>query len=179
MKKLVALMMFCALSISCNSETSLRKYFVEKSENPDFVVLDVAPSILNIDNAKLTVEQSQALASFEKMNILAFKLNETNKVIYDEERLKVEELLKDKDFQELMKFSNVNGSASVSFVGSEDKIEEFVLYANSKENGFAVIRILGNEMTPNSVVDMMSIVGSSNLQVEQLKPIQDMFNKNL
>src|SRR5690606_35100347 len=108
-----------------------------------------------------------------------FKLNETNKVIYDEERLKVEELLKDKDFQELMKFSNVNGSASVSFVGSEDKIEEFVLYANSKENGFAVIRILGNEMTPNSVVDMMSIVGSSNLQVEQLKPIQDMFNKNL
>ncbi len=179
MRKLVAFALFLTVLISCNSESSLQKYYVEKSENPDFIVLDVAPSILNIDNSKLTVEQSNALASFEKMNVLAFKLNETNKVIYDEERSKVEELLKDSDYQELMKFSNANGSASVSFVGTEEKIEEFVLFANSKESGFAVVRILGKNMTPNSVVDMMSIVQSSNLQVDQLKPIQDMFNKNL
>ena len=179
MKKLLAFAFFCTFIISCNSESSLQKYYVEKSENPDFIVLDVAPSILNIDNSKLTVEQSNALASFEKMNVLAFKLNETNTVIYEEERAKVEELLKDSDYQELMKFSNSSGSASVSFVGTEDKIEEFVLFANSKQSGFAVVRILGNEMTPNSVVDMMSIVQSSNLQVDQLKPIQDMFNKNL
>ena len=180
MKKLVAIALLSMfLFTSCNSESSLQKYYVEKSESPDFVVLDVAPSILNIDKAKLTVEQSQSLASFEKMNILAFKLNETNSVIYGEEKAKVAEILKGKEYNELMRFSNGDGSASVSYIGTDDKIKEFVLFASSDDNGFAVVRILGKDMTPNSVVDMMSIVQSSNLQVDQLKPIQDMFNKNL
>jgi hypothetical protein len=59
--------------MSCNSEPSLQKYFVEHQEKPGFVVVDVSPSILNLDKTKLTGDQSKALASFDKMNILAIK----------------------------------------------------------------------------------------------------------
>jgi hypothetical protein len=61
------------------SEPTLQKYFVENTENKDFIALDVSPSILNVDKSKLSAEQNGALESFDKMNVLAFKLNETNK----------------------------------------------------------------------------------------------------
>jgi hypothetical protein len=47
------------------------------------IVLDVSPSILNLD-AKPSAEENGALESFDKMNVLAFKLNETNKAIKTE-----------------------------------------------------------------------------------------------
>jgi hypothetical protein len=43
----------------------------------------------------LSAEQNGALESFDKMNVLAFKLNETNKEQFESER-KVTLILKDK-----------------------------------------------------------------------------------
>jgi hypothetical protein len=45
-----------------------------------------------------------------------------------------------------MKFASGKEGASVSFVGTDDHIEEFVFFANKEENGFAVVRILGKDM---------------------------------
>jgi hypothetical protein len=50
------------------------------------------------------------------------------------------------------------------------------LFANSKD-GFAVIRVLGTDMNPNSVVTLMSVLKSSNIDMAQLKPLQEMFKK--
>lgn len=163
--------------ISCNSGLSLQKYFVENTENKNFIALDVSPSILNIDKTKLSAEQNQALQSFDKMNILAFKLNATNQAQFEIERAKVDTILKDVKYQQLMKFGSGKEGASVSFVGSDDHIEEFVLFANKKENGFAVIRILGKDMNPTSIMTMMSVLQSANIDLEQLKPLQEMFKK--
>lgn len=165
------------LLISCNSEPSLQKYFVENTENKNFIALDVSPNILNVDKTKLSTEQSEALRSFDKMNILAFKLNDTNKDQFEIEREKVSSILKEEKYQQLMKFGSGKEGASVSFVGSDDHIEEFVLFANKKENGFAVIRILGKDMNPTHIMNMMSVLKSSNIDLEQLKPLQDMLKK--
>lgn len=178
MKLIYSLLTLCSLFlISCNSEPSLQKYFVENTENKNFIALDVSPSILNIDKTKLSVEQNQALQSFDKMNILAFKLNATNKAQFEIERAKVDTILKDKKYQQLMKFGSGKEGASVSFVGSDNHIEEFVLFANKKETGFAVIRILGKDMNPTSIMTMMTVLQSANVDLEQLKPLQEMFKK--
>ena len=163
--------------ISCNSKPSLEKYFVENSENKDFILLDISPSILNIDKTKLTVEQNEALHSFEKMNILAFKRNATNSTQFEAERIKVNAILKDDKYQQLMKFGSGKDGASVSFVGTDDHIEEFVLFANKKENGFAVVRILGKDMSPTNIMTIVSVLKSSDIDLEQLKPLQEMFQK--
>ena len=170
-------LLFSLFLISCNSEPTLQKYFVENTENKNFIALDVSPSILNVDKAKLSLQQNEALQSFEKMNVLAFKLNGTNKAQFELERAKVNLILKDKKYQQLMKFGSGKEGASVSFVGSDEHIEEFVLFANKKETGFAVVRILGKDMNPNNIMTMMSVLKESKIDLEQLKPLQEMFKK--
>ena len=171
------LLLFSLFLISCNSEPTLQKYFVENTENKNFISLDVSPSILNVDKTKLSVAQNDALKSFDKMNVLAFKLNDKNKAEFETERAKVDLILKDKKYQQLMKFGSGKEGASVSFVGTDEHIEEFVFYANKKENGFAVVRILGKDMNPTSVMTMMSVLQQSNIDLEQLKPLQQLMSK--
>ena len=159
---------------SCNREPSLQKYFVDNSENKDFVVLDISSSIINIDKTKLTVEQKTALESFDKMNILAYKLNKNNQVQYDKESQKVTQILKGKEYQELMKIGSGKDGASISYVGTDDNINEFILFAKRKDNGFAVVRILGDNMDPKNIMNMISLLKSANIDIAQLTPLQDL-----
>jgi hypothetical protein len=167
-------LLFSFFLISCNSEPTLQKYFVENTENKNFIALDVSPNIINVDQTKLSIVQRDALKSFDKMNVLAFKLNDKNKAEFEIERAKVNLILKDKKYQQLMKFGSGKEGASVSFVGTDEHIEEFVFFANKKENGFAVVRILGKDMNPTSVMTLMTVLQQSNLDLEQLKPLQQL-----
>ncbi|MGL2963718.1 DUF4252 domain-containing protein [Flavobacterium sp. RSB2_4_14] len=160
--------------LSCNDEPTLQKYFVENSEKNNFVVLDVSPSILNVDKTKLSADQKTALASFEKMNILAFKLDKNNKEDYESESQKVTQIMKGEDYQQLMKVGSGKDAASISFVGDEDNIDEFVVFAKRKENGFAVVRILGNDMNPNNIMTMLSVLKEAKIDTAQLAPLKDL-----
>lgn len=170
----LALLVSLLLLSGCNSKPTLQKYFVENSEKKGFLSVDVSPSIINIDKTKLTAEQKTALQSFDKMNILAFKLDDKNKAQYDIESQKVMQILKDEKYQELMKVGSGKDAASVSFVGDENHIKEFILFAKKKESGFAVVRILGNDMNPNNIMNMISLLKSSNIDMAQLKPLQEL-----
>jgi len=178
MKRILSLIFIAStLLSSCNNEPSLQKYFVEKTENKNFIALDLSPDMLNVDSLKLTVDENEALKSFEKVNILAFKLNDKNKGEYETERSKVKEILKEEKYQQLMKFGSGKDGASVSFVGDTEHIDEFVFYANKKENGFAVVRVIGKDMNPTGIVTLMSVLKNANVDLEQLKPLQQMFAK--
>ena len=162
---------------SCNNEPSLQKYFVENTENKNFIALDLSPSMLNVDNSKLSTDENEALKSFEKVNILAFKLNDSNKAEFEIERTKLNKILKEEKYQQLMKFGSGKDGASVSFVGETEHIDEFVFYANKKENGFAVVRVMGKDMNPTGILTLMSVLKNANVDLEQLKPLQQMFAK--
>ena len=177
MRPIYSFILLSLFLVSCNSEPSLQKYFVEHLEDKNFIAMDVSSSILNIDASKLTVEQSQAMQSFDKMNILAFKLNDKNKAQFETERAKVSAILKDEKYQQLMKFGSGKEGASVSFVGTDEHIDEFVFFANRNENGFAVVRVLGKDMNPTHIMNMMSVLQQSNIDLEQLKPLQEMIKK--
>ena len=156
----------------CNNEPTLQKYFVENSGKKDFIQVDLSSSLINKDQIKLTAEQKTALASFDKMNIIAFKADSTNKTQYDVESQKVTQILKNKEYQQLMKVGSGKDVATVSFIGDENHINEFILFAKKKENGFAVVRILGNDMNPNNIMNMISLLKSSNMDMDALKPLQ-------
>ena len=163
------------LLFSCNSKPSLQKYFVDNQEKPGFMVVDISPSILNVDKAKLSVEQTKVLKSFSKMNIVAYKLDPKNAGQFDVERKKVNEILKDTiNYQQLMKFGSGKNGASISYVGEDDHISEFILYGSKSENGFAVVRILGKDMNPADAMTMLSVLKSSNIDMKQLEPLKAM-----
>lgn len=171
MKKV--LILFVIISVwSCQNEPTLQKYFVEKTESTDFITVDVSPSILNIQPDALTIEQQNALKTFKKMNVLAFKINEENKTKFDDERTKVKEILKDEKYQQLMKFGSGKDGAAVYFVGKDDAIEEFVLYGSQRENGFAVVRILGDKMNPENFMTLLEALKKSDINMDQLKPLE-------
>ncbi|HLP63821.1 DUF4252 domain-containing protein [Flavobacterium sp.] len=160
------------LLVSCNSEPTLQKFFVENSEKKDFIALDVSSDILRLDETSLTSEQKQALDAFDKVNIIAFKSTDKNQKEYQAEKAKLNGILKKEEYQQLIKVGSGSQGASISFVGTEDKIDEFILYANKKENGFAVIRVTGDEMNPTHIMTMLSLLQKSNIDLEQLKPLQ-------
>lgn len=174
MKK-IALSLLLMIFIACKKEPTLQKYFVENTESSDFISVDMSPSILNIKPEVLTTEQQEALKTFKKMNILAFKLNEQNKAKFDGERTKVNEILKNEKYQQLMKFGSGKEGAAVYFVGKDDAIEEFVLYGSKSENGFAIVRILGNKMNPEDFMTLLSALQKSDIDMEQLKPLEGIF----
>ncbi len=174
MKKIVLSLLLIGF-IACEKEPTLQKYFVENTESSDFISVDMSPSILNIKPEVLTTEQQEALKTFKKMNILAFKLNAENKTKFDDERTKVDEILKNEKYQQLMKFGSGKEGAAVYFVGKDDAIDEFVLYGSKNENGFAVVRILGNKMNPEDFMTLLSALQKSDIDMEQLKPLEGIF----
>jgi hypothetical protein len=176
MRAIVFLTVFLTslLLLSCDSKPTIQKYFVANSENKDFVALDISPTILNVDKTKLTAEQKKALESFDKMNVLVFKLDENNQPQYEVESQKITQILKDETYQQLMKVGSGKDGATISFVGDEDNINEFVVFAKRKENGFAVVRILGNDMNPNNIMTMLSVLKESKIDTAQLAPLKDL-----
>jgi ribonuclease BN (tRNA processing enzyme) len=178
MKRILSLLIILSTFFSsCNDEPSLQKYFVEKTENKNFIALDLSPSMLNVDSSKLSSEENEALKSFEKVNILAFKLDKSNKSEFETEKVKVGEILKEEKYQQLMKFGSGKNGASVSFIGDTEHIDEFVFYANNKENGFAIVRVLGKDMNPTGIFTLMSVLKNANVNLEQLKPLQQLIAK--
>jgi hypothetical protein len=173
-KYIVVVVVF--MLVSCNNESSLQKYFVENSESSDFIAVDLGSSIINTEKMTLSKEDKEALKSFEKMNIIAFKKDSLNEEKYELESKKVKNLLKAEKYQELMRMGSGNSGGAIYFVGEEEHIDEFVLFANGKENGFAVVRILGNDMNPNQIMNLISLMQKSNVDLDQLKPLKGFIN---
>lgn len=175
MKKLIALVSCLILLWSCEDKPTLQKYFVKNTESPKFIALDLASNIIKTDKVALSETEKAALESFEKMNILAFRADSTNTADYDKEIKEVKAILKDESYQQLMKAGSGNDGAAIYFVGKDDEhIEEFVVLAGKKENGFAVVRVLGNDMNPTHVMNMLSLLQKSQVDMEQLKPLQQL-----
>lgn len=176
MKKIILFFVLIS-SIGCANKETLQKYFVENSESSDFIAIDLAPSIINTDKMSLTNEEKQALSSFKKLNILAFQKDSLGEAKFEAEKSKVKAILKDKEYEPLMKFGNKKNGAAVYLVGEEDKIEEFVIFASGQEQGFVVARFLGDNMKPSDVVNLVEVIRKADLDLEQLKPLKDALEK--
>lgn len=175
MYKLVIILITLLFVCSCETNPTLQKYYVKNTESADFVSIDLAPSIINTGKIKLTNEEKAAIQSFDKMNILAFKSDSTQLEKYNKEISEVKSILKDDSYQQLMKAGSGSDGAAIYFVGNDDEhIEEFVVLAGKKENGFAVVRVLGNDMNPTHIMNMLKLLQKSNVDLEQLKPLQQL-----
>jgi len=174
MKKLAIVAALCLMLWSCNSEPTLQQYFVENTESKDFIALDLTTDILKLNKSEISADENAALETLKKMNILAFKADEKNSAKFETERAKIKTILKNEKYQELIKVNSGKEGGAVYFVGKDDAIDEFVLYANKNDAGFAVVRVLGKNMSPTSIMTMLSVLKKANLDIEQLKPLQKM-----
>lgn len=109
------------------------------------------------------------------MNVIAFKKDSLNDSKFKAETEKVKTILKEEEYQQLMKFGSSKQGAAIYFVGEDEKIDEFVVYGSNDKTGFAVVRILGDNMNPNDVMTLFSILQKSKINLEELKPLEGIF----
>lgn len=158
---------------SCSSQQSLQEYYVDNSENPNFISIDLPASILKMDAVDLNPTQKEAVESLRKFNLLAFKKNSDNATEYEVERKKVREILKGDDFVELMKINSKYGKGVIKYLGDEDAIDEVIIYGDSDDKGFALVRVLGKDMNPAHIVQLMQAIQKSDYKGEGLGEIGD------
>ena len=114
------------LFFSCNGKQSLQEYYVDNQDNENFLSLDLPSSLLMV-NDNMTKEQQETLSTVKKVNVLAFPKKEENTVAFEEEKAKINSILKDDKFHVLMKFNQNGMNAKVLYLGEEDAIDELSL----------------------------------------------------
>lgn len=172
----VILILTSLFLVSCG-QPSLEKYYVDHQSEQNFIVLNIPSSIIVGDLKGLTAEQSKTLSSIKKANILAFPLkNEANKAKFDEEVTQVKEILASDEYKLIMKFNTTKGEFSVLYTGDPESIDEMIVFGASPKYGFGIARILGNNINPKSVIDLVkSLKEKDNINLDKIKELGEIF----
>ena len=163
-------MVFLVLSmVACNSGPTLQSYFVEKSEDPNFISLTLPSSILNIAVDSLNADQQEALATLKKLNVLIYRKSVNELAQLDVESDVVIKILSNSDYTELMKLNAEDYKGAVSYLGTEDAIKEIIVFAKSGSDGFALIRVIGDGMNPKYLKPFVEALQTSKASAEDFK----------
>ena len=154
MIKTLSMLLFASLLlVACNTQPTIQEYYVQKQESDNFIAIDLPASLLKVGD-EASAETKETMATIKKLNILAFKVNETNKAEFKAESAQVKEILKGKKYNELMRMKHKNMNIIINYLGTDEAINEFVLFASDNEKGFALARVLGNKMEPEKIIKM-------------------------
>ncbi len=170
---------FAALSlVSCNDGSSLQRYLVDKQDDDKYLKIDIATSLLESEDADFTEEQREILNTIKKVNVVAYPVKGENAASYEAERAELKKILDNEKYKLLGKISSNGGNLTMKYLGEEDAIDEVIVFASDKERGFAVFRLLGENMKPGQMLKLMNSIDSGDLDVSALKGIGDMFKDN-
>lgn len=167
------IVVFILILASCSSTPSLQEYFIDKSENPNFLSVDLPASLLNMEKVDLTEDQQEALNSLKKMNVLAFKKSDMNTADFEAEKLNIKAILENDEFIDLMKLNTSYGKGVIKYMGDDEIIDEVIIYGDNDERGFLLIRVLGDNMKPANLVKFIQAVQKSDYKGEGLGDIVD------
>ncbi len=170
--KIIAFVSIAALFISCASGPSLQKYYIDSQDDKNFISLDVPASIIKLKDS-ITTEEKEALSSLKKFNILAFKKDATNEAELAIEKKKVKAILKNPKFIELMTIKDKRMNLVLKYEGEDDRIDELIIYASSKEYGFALVRVLGDNMNPANIMKLTKNI--SKVDSDGFKQLEGIF----
>ncbi|WP_299116357.1 DUF4252 domain-containing protein [uncultured Winogradskyella sp.] len=175
-KKLTAVLFLVAAFTSCNQGPTLQTYYVDNQEKSGFVSVDAPTSLLNVEDIEMTEEQREAYESVDKLNVLAFRLSQDNYEEYEVELQKVKVILKDTKYEELIRGSTKEGKFVVKFLGeSETSIDELIVFGNSNDKGFAIVRVLGDNMNAAKLMKLSDVIENANVDEGQLGLLKDFF----
>ncbi|TYB77204.1 DUF4252 domain-containing protein [Bizionia myxarmorum] len=180
MNKAIQYIMFSLLAslvlVSCDTRESLQTYFVDHQEKADFISVDIPTSLVNLDDDTLNDEQKTAYKSVNRLNFLGYKTTENNMATYTTELAKVKAILSDVKYTELMEFSDSGNKFIIKYLGDDESADEVIVFGSSKEMGFGIVRILGNDMRPEQMATLASVMQNAKFDdTSQLKSIVDFF----
>jgi len=164
---------FSIFLLSSCQQDSLQQYFVDAHENSDFMAFDFPASLLRADQSGLSPEEQAIYASIKKVNMVAMKYSQENSSDFDQQELRLKDIMKNTSYTEMMKF-NTNGMAvGVYILGDESALDEIVLYGYKDKEILGVARIIGDKMDVAKLMDLSSKIDidPSNLPMGDLQAL--------
>lgn len=175
-KKLIVMLLLVVAFTSCDQGPTLQTYFVDNELKTGFLSVDAPVSLLNLEEVKLTKDQREAYESIDKLNILAYKIDANNTQEYEVELAKVNTILKNPKYEELMRGGNsVDGRFKVMFIGEVDNVDELIIFGNASDTGFMVARVLGDDMNAGKLMSLQSVLKDMDFENANLNGITDFF----
>ena len=161
--------------MSCSGDGSLQRYLVDKQDDSNFVKLDIATSLFEGEQANFTEEQREILNTIKKVNVVAFPNKGNSTPEYQEELAKLNRILDNEKYVLLGKVSSDGSKMTMKYLGEEDAIDEVIIYASDDSRGFAVFRLLGENMKPGQMLKLMNSIEKGDLDVSSLTGIGELF----
>lgn len=175
-KNLILSSFFVVALSSCNQGPTLQGYFVDNQEVNNFTSIDLPTTIVSFDESILTKEQREAYKSVKRLNFLGYRLKPGNETEYMSELDKVRSILKNDKYKELMRMgNNEDGKMMIKYLGSETKIDELIVFGNANDKGFGILRVLGKNMEPQKMIQLIDALKDADVDEEQLKGFAEFF----
>jgi hypothetical protein len=175
--KKLGLSMVVMFLMSCDGQQSLQEYYVDNQGNNEFVAVDV-PTSMFANSESLTEDQRKTLETVKKINILAISKDEKNMPKIEQEKTKIANILKDEKYQLLMKYGGGDSKMEVYFTGDDEAVDEIIVYGENSTKGMGIARVLGDDMNPSDILQLVRSLQKGDLDLEGLKGISKMFSKD-
>ncbi|WP_347374671.1 DUF4252 domain-containing protein [Aequorivita sp. Q41] len=162
------------VALSSCSDKSLQKYLVEKQDDDKFVKMDIATSLLQGANSDFSEEEKEILKTIKKVNVVAYPLK-GDVADYEKERQNLKTILDQEQYKELTRTKSNDWNATLKYTGDEDAINEIIVFASSDTYGFAVFRLLGENMQLDQMLKLMNSAERGDLDFSQLEGLGEIF----
>ena len=91
--------------------------------------------------------------------MLHFKEKDGTEDEFNTELAIIKTILKAEKYNELMRGGNkTEGKVYIKYIGEDSEIDELIIFGFSTDNGFAVIRVLGDDMELSKIMKLENIV---------------------
>jgi len=161
---------------SCSNKESLQRYIVDRQDDDSFLKIDIAASLLQTDSANLSQEEKDILKTIKKINVVAYPIEEGNVSTYEVKMQVLKTILDQDRYKTLMKYGSNKEGATLKYVGLEDAIDEIIVFVRNDEKGFALFRLLGDDMRPEQMIKLMTAIEKGDVDISKLNSIGKIFN---
>jgi hypothetical protein len=161
---------------SCSNKESLQRYIVDRQDDDSFLKIDIAASLLQTDSANLSQEEKDILKTIKKINVIAYPIEEGNVSAYEVKMQELKTILDQDRYKTLMKYGSNKEGATLKYVGLEDAIDEIIVFVRDDEKGFALFRLLGDDMRPEQMIKLMTAIEKGDVDISKLNSIGKIFN---
>ena len=159
MKKIttvLAIFMLALFATSCNNEQTLQGYLVESQEKDGFMTVDIPINFIKPKSLDVSEDVQETIKSIRKVNLVALPY-QGNEDAYQVEKDKLSKILKESGkYKSLMRMNAQGIKMNIYYSGDSDAIDEVIAFGYAKDKGVGVARILGEDMNPSKIIDMMN-----------------------
>ena len=170
---ILSFLLIVFLATSCNNGKSLQKYLVETSGKEGFMTGDIPVSSLISAKANVSEDIKETIKSIKKINVVFLAKTAENEALYEAEKKTLKNIFTNKAYKSLGKVKAQGMNINVYYTGDTDSLDEVIAFGYSNKTGVGVARLLGENMNPAKMIEMLQNI---TMDESNVKNLGNMFN---